>query len=65
VFEPSLIQDLGDMIPALLDIKAKAKVPMTFRVVLQIGDGTTPATEAAVSEVNRVLKDLDDRFQVI
>jgi hypothetical protein len=65
VFEPSLIQDLGDMIPALLDIKAKAKVPMNFRVVLELGDGTTPATEAAVSEVNRVLKDLDDGFQVI
>jgi hypothetical protein len=49
----------------LLGIKAKAKVPMTFRVVLELGDDTTSATDAAVSEVNQVLKDVDDGFQVI
>jgi hypothetical protein len=64
-FEPSQIQDLGDIIPMLLGIKAKAKVPMTFRVVLELGDDTTSATDAAVSEVNQVLKDVDDGFQVI
>ena len=65
VFEPSQIQDLGDMIPALLDIKAKARLPMTFRVVLELGDGTTPPTNEAVAEINCLLKDLDDGFQVL
>jgi hypothetical protein len=40
-FEPSQIQDLGDLVPALLDIKAKANVAMKFHVQLDIGDGTT------------------------
>jgi hypothetical protein len=63
-FEPSQIQDLGDLIPALLDIKAKSKVAMKFHVRLELGDGKTKPSDAVVQEVNGVLKDLDDRFRI-
>ena len=53
-FEPSQIQDLGDLIPALLEIKAKSKVAMKFHVRLELGDGKTKPSDAVVSEVNAV-----------
>jgi hypothetical protein len=52
------------MIPALLEIKAKAKVGMTFHVRLELGDGTAPPSDRAVIDVNGLLKDLDEGFQV-
>lgn len=63
-FEPSQMQDLGDLIPALLEIKAKAKVGMKFHVRLDIGDGTTRPTDEVVSDINSLLKDLGDDFRV-
>ena len=63
-FEPSQIQDLGDLVPALLEIKAKANVAMRFHVRLEVGDGTEPPTEEALGDINQVLKDLDGDFQV-
>lgn len=61
-FEPSQIQDLGDIIPRLLEIKAKAKVAMKFHVRLNIGDGTTRPSEDIIRDVNDMLKDLDNDF---
>ena len=63
-FEPSQIQDLGDLIPALLEIKAKSKVAMKFHVRFELGDGKTKPSDEVVSEVNSALKDLDDDFRV-
>ncbi len=50
-FEPSQIQDLSDLIPALLDIKAKSKIAMKFRVRLELGDGKTKPSDDVVGEV--------------
>jgi len=63
-FEPSQIQDLGDLIPALLEVKAKCKVAMKFRVRLELGDGKTKPSDQVVGEVNAALEDLDDGFRV-
>jgi hypothetical protein len=65
VFEPSQMQDLGDLIPALVEIKARAKVAIKFHVRLELGDGTAPPSDAAVAEVNGLLKDLEEGFQFI
>jgi len=64
-FEPSRMQDLGDLIPALLEIKARSKVAMKFQVRLELGDGTNPPSEAAVAEINGLLKGLGDGFRVV
>ena len=64
-FEPSQIQDLGDLIPALLEVKARCKVAMKLRVRLELGDGKTKPGDQVVREVNSALKDLDDGFRVV
>jgi hypothetical protein len=63
-FEPSQIQDLGDLIPALLEIKAKAKLGMKFHVRLEVGDGTSRPADDVVNGINNLLKDLGDDFRV-
>ena len=63
-FEPSQIQDLGDLIPALLTIKARAKVGMKFHVCLEIGDESTPPSDELVHEINELLKDLGGEFRI-
>jgi len=51
-FEPSELQDLADLIPQLLEIKAKAKVPMQFQVSLQVGDGKQRPSQTLADEIN-------------
>ncbi len=63
-FEPSQVQDLGDLIPALLEVKAKAKVAMKFHVRLEVGDGKTPPPASVVSDINALLKDVDADFKL-
>jgi hypothetical protein len=63
-FDPSQIQDLGDLIPALLELKAKCKVPMKFRVRLELGDGKTKPSDEVAAEVNAALEDLGEEFRV-
>lgn len=63
-FEPSQIQDLGDLIPALLEIKAKAKVAMKFHVRLELGDESNLPDDDVVRGINELLKDLGDDFRV-
>ncbi len=61
--EPSQMQDLGDLIPALLEIKAKAKVGIKFHVRLEVGDGSTPPGDEVLQEINALLKDLGKDFR--
>ena len=60
--EPSEIQDLGDIIPQLLDLKAKANVPLVFRVTVELGDGKKSPPESVVKEINKLLEDLKEGF---
>jgi hypothetical protein len=63
-FEPSQLQDLGDAVPRLLDIKARTNVALRFHVRLEIGDGATAPDAKVVEEVNRALEGLGDAFKV-
>jgi hypothetical protein len=58
--EPSQVQDLGDIVPELLEIKAKANVPIRFRVRVEMGDEETPPPEGAAEEANAVLKKVQE-----
>jgi len=58
------MQDLGDLIPSLLEFKAKAKVGMKFHVRLEIGDGSVPPSDDVVNEINGLLKDLGEEFHI-
>ena len=62
--EPSKIQDLGDIVPKLLDIKKKADVPLTFRVQIELGDGVKPPPEQVAKEMNTLLEDIKKGFML-
>lgn len=61
---PSQIQDLGDIIPQLLEIKNKAKVPLTFRLQIELGDGETEPDDETVRVMNQLLNDINESFQL-
>lgn len=56
--EPSEIQDLGDIIPQLLEIKNKANAPLVFRVQIEFGDGVQKPDAQCTNEVNELLEGL-------
>jgi hypothetical protein len=58
--EPSEIQDLGDIVPQLLELKARSDVAIRFRVQIEIGDGRVAPPDDVVNEVNKLLAELKD-----
>lgn len=62
-FEPSEIQDLADLVPKLLDFKAKANVPLRFHVRMEIGDGTQKPSTATAAELNKLIQGIKDGFK--
>jgi hypothetical protein len=59
------MQDLGDLIPALLEIKARENLSMRFHLRLELGDGAALPNDEVVSEVNEILKDLGGEYRVV
>jgi hypothetical protein len=62
--EPSEIQDLAEIIPNLLELKAKFTIPLRFRVQIELGDGKERPPEEAAKEINKLLKELKDGFEL-
>ncbi len=62
--EPSEIQDLADLIPKLLDIKARSKVPIQFRFQVELGDGKTSPPKNVVAEVTQMLAEITGELQL-
>ena len=58
--EPSEIQDLAELIPRLLGLKAKFSIPLQFRVQIELGDGKETPSEETVKEINKLLRELKD-----
>jgi hypothetical protein len=61
--KPSEIQDLGDIMPKLLETKNKANIPLTFRVQIELGDGQTQPDDETVQSMNVLLGDISDDLQ--
>ncbi|MCF6159587.1 MAG: ATP-binding protein [wastewater metagenome] len=62
--EPAQIQDLGDIIPKLLEIKAKANTPIKFHIQIEIGDGKTLLSSDYSKEINTLLNNIKEGFQL-
>jgi hypothetical protein len=62
--EPSEVQDLGDLVPQILEIKAKANVALRFRVQIELGDGKEAPPDDVVKQINELLAGLKDAFQL-
>jgi hypothetical protein len=62
--DPSQIQDLGDAMPKLLEIKAKASISIRFQVGIELGDAKTRPKDETVDEVNQILRTVKEDFQL-
>jgi hypothetical protein len=62
--KPSEIQDLGDIMPKLLEIKNKANIPLAFRVQIELEDGQTQPDDETLQSMNLLLGDVSDGFQL-
>ncbi len=61
--EPSEIQDLGDIIPQLLEVKAKNNVPIKFHLEIHLGDEKDTPSEDLVQKINELLDSIKEGFQ--
>jgi hypothetical protein len=60
--EPSEIQDLGDHMSALLELRARANVPIRFHLRIELGDGSAPVDKGVIAEFNALLGKLKKGF---
>ena len=61
---PSQIQDLGDIVDKLTQIKAKTNTSIKFFVRIEIGDGKTKPNAQVTKDINAILKGVKDDFEV-
>ena len=59
---PSQIQDLGDIVDKLTQIKAKTNTPVRFFVRIEVGDSKTKPTDQVTKDINTLLKQVKDDF---
>ncbi len=62
--DPGQIQDLADQVPRLLEIKAKSKVVIQFRIQIEVGDGKTLPPKNVAAEVTEVLSEISGELQL-
>ncbi len=62
--EPSEIQDLGDLVPQLLEIKNEANTSLVFRVQIEFGDGVEAPKPELAEKINALLEDLKAGFRL-
>ena len=61
---PDQVMDLGDIMPRLLDIKARANVPLRFHLRIELGDGKKKPTDEISKAVNALLNNVKEGFEV-
>lgn len=62
--EPSQVQDLGDIMPKLLEVKTKTSTPLRFKIRIEMGDGKTLPTADAAQKANAILKSVKEELQL-
>ena len=62
--EPCEIQDLGDLIPQLLQIKTKIDMPLKFRVRIEFGDAERDPSPESVASINELLESIRAGFKI-
>lgn len=61
---PSQIQDLGDIVDKLTQIKAKTNTPLRFFVRIEVGDGKTKPSAQIIKDINAILKGVKEDLEV-
>lgn len=63
-FEPAQLQDLAEIAPELLDIKAKTGVPIHLYLRIEAGDGKDRPAQKIADQVNETLAKFKKDFRV-
>jgi hypothetical protein len=61
---PSQVQDLGDIVPKLLEVKTKAGTLIRFHIRIEVGDGKTRPAEEVAREINVLLKRVNEGLEL-
>lgn len=62
--EGSEVQNLGDVVNDLLEIRTKHSTAISFHVRVELGDGKNPPTPEAIQKVNALLKTVKGDLQL-
>jgi hypothetical protein len=62
--EPSQVQDLGDIVPKLLELKTKSNIPIRFNIRIELGDGKTMPSAEVAQKANALLKGIKEGLQL-
>lgn len=62
--DASQVQDFGDIVPKLLEIKTKSGVPVRFHLRVELGDGKQAPDPETAQQVNAILKTVRDDFEL-
>ena len=60
--QPAQVQDLGDIVPKLLEVRAKAGLPIRFHVRIEVGDGQAAPTKDIIRDINTLLQRIDKKL---
>jgi len=58
--EPSQVQDLGDIMSKLLEVKTKSNTPIRFHIRIEMGDGKTMPSAEVAQKTNAILKSVKE-----
>jgi hypothetical protein len=61
---PSQVQDLGDIVPKLLEIKTKAGTLVRFHIRIEVGDGEARPAEEVAREINALLQRISETLDL-
>jgi hypothetical protein len=62
--DPFEIQNLADIVPQLLELNAKTSVPITFHLRIELGDGQELPSQELAAQVNAILSEIKEGFQL-
>lgn len=62
--EPSEVQDLGDLVPQLLELKNKSNTPIAFRIRIEVGDGEKAPDAETAGAISNLLEGIKEEFKL-
>ncbi|HOI74473.1 MAG TPA: DUF499 domain-containing protein [Syntrophales bacterium] len=60
--DPNQIQDLAEIVPELLKIKAEADIPIQFRVRIEVGDGKSKPPEDVAAAFSKLMESIKEKW---
>lgn len=62
--EPAQVQELGEVVPKLLEVRASTGVPLRFHVEVRLGDGKDSPPDDVAMAVDAILRDVSGDLEL-